>query len=231
MQIHGTSLIAGTPAKTAGATFRAFDPALGVEIAPDFHEASSADVDAAMRAAADAFADYRARSAEARAGFLEAIAAEIESLGDALVGARHRGNRAAGRAHSGGARPDLRSAAALCRSGAGRLLGGRAHRYRTARAAASPATRSAPDAAAVGTGRGLRVEQLSARLFRGRRRHRVGPGRRLSGRRQGASRASRHRRNRRARHRPRGGALRPARRRVLADSRRRCHGRRRDGPA
>ena len=44
-----------------------------------------ADVDAAMRAAAEAFADYRARSAEARATFLDAIAAEIESLGDALV--------------------------------------------------------------------------------------------------------------------------------------------------
>ena len=41
MHIHGTSLIAGTPAETAGATFRAFDPALGTEIAPDFHEASS----------------------------------------------------------------------------------------------------------------------------------------------------------------------------------------------
>ena len=85
MHIHGTSLIAGTPAETAGATFRAFDPALGTEIAPDFHEASSADVDAAMRAAAEAFVDYRARSAEERATFLEAIAAEIESLGDDLV--------------------------------------------------------------------------------------------------------------------------------------------------
>ena len=35
--------------------------------------------------AAYAFADYRARPAEARASFLDAIAAEIESLGDALV--------------------------------------------------------------------------------------------------------------------------------------------------
>jgi len=85
MDIHGTSLIAGTPAKTAGGRFRAFDPALGTEIAPDFYEASSADVDAAMRAAAEAFVDYRARPAEERATFLEAIAAEIESLGDALV--------------------------------------------------------------------------------------------------------------------------------------------------
>jgi alpha-ketoglutaric semialdehyde dehydrogenase len=85
MQIHGTSLIAGTEAETAGATFRAFDPALGIEIAPDFHEASLADVDAAMRAASEAFADYRARSAEARAAFLDAIAADIESLGDTLV--------------------------------------------------------------------------------------------------------------------------------------------------
>ena len=85
MAIHGTSLIAGSPADTVGATFRAFDPALGIEIAPDFHEASLPDVDAAMQAAAEAFVDYRARSAEARAGFLNAIAAEIESVGDALV--------------------------------------------------------------------------------------------------------------------------------------------------
>jgi alpha-ketoglutaric semialdehyde dehydrogenase len=85
MHIHGTSLIAGTAAETGGAAFKAFDPALGIEIAPDFHEASLADVDAAMRAAAEAFTDYRARSAEARATFLDAIAAEIESLGDALV--------------------------------------------------------------------------------------------------------------------------------------------------
>jgi 2,5-dioxopentanoate dehydrogenase len=85
MHLHGTSLIAGRPAETIGSRFRAFDPALGIEIAPDFYDASPADVDAAMRAAADAFADYRARPAEARANFLDAIAAEIESLGDALV--------------------------------------------------------------------------------------------------------------------------------------------------
>jgi alpha-ketoglutaric semialdehyde dehydrogenase len=85
MHIHGTSLIAGSQAEKSGRTFRAFDPALGTNIAPDFYEASSKDVDAAMQSAADAFADYRARPAEARASFLEAIAAEIESLGDALV--------------------------------------------------------------------------------------------------------------------------------------------------
>jgi alpha-ketoglutaric semialdehyde dehydrogenase len=85
MDIHGTSLIAGTPADSVGATFRAFDPALGIEIGPDFHEASLPDVDAAMQAAAEAFVDYRARSPEARASFLDAIAAEIELLGDALV--------------------------------------------------------------------------------------------------------------------------------------------------
>src|SRR5918993_2152015 len=85
MDIHGTSLIAGGPAKNVGSTFRAFDPSLGHEIAPDFYEASPSEVDAAMRAAADAFVHYRARPAEARASFLEAIATEIEGLGDALV--------------------------------------------------------------------------------------------------------------------------------------------------
>ena len=117
MDIQGTSLVAGNPAQKSGRAFSAFDPALGTEIAPDFYEASPTDVDAAMRSAADAFGDYRARPAEARASFLEAIAAEIESLGDALVarataerapadpspGAatfrrrRHRGDTASGR--------------------------------------------------------------------------------------------------------------------------------------
>ena len=157
MHIHGTSLIAGRPAETVGSTFRAFDPALGVEIAPDFYEASPADVDAAMRAAADAFADYRARPAEARATFLDAIAAEIESAGDALVArATAETGLPAARIQVERARTcgQLRLFAEVVR----RLLGGRTDRHGAARAAASPATRSAADAAAVGTGRCLRVE-------------------------------------------------------------------------
>ena len=85
MNLNGTSLIAGTAGQTGGKTFQAFDPATGAKLEPLFHEASSAEVERAMTASAAAFGDYRARPAAERARFLEAIADEIEALGEALI--------------------------------------------------------------------------------------------------------------------------------------------------
>jgi alpha-ketoglutaric semialdehyde dehydrogenase len=85
MSLHGLSLIAGARAATGGKTFRAENPASGERLAPDFHEASTAEVDRAMHSAAEAFADYRGRPPADRAKLLEAIATEIEALGDALL--------------------------------------------------------------------------------------------------------------------------------------------------
>jgi 2,5-dioxopentanoate dehydrogenase len=85
MTLHGRSLIAGEPGATSGKVFRANNPATSERLAPDFHEASPADVERAMTAAAGAFAEYRARSGEERAKFLESIADEIEKLGPALL--------------------------------------------------------------------------------------------------------------------------------------------------
>ncbi|HWL15699.1 MAG TPA: aldehyde dehydrogenase (NADP(+)) [Opitutus sp.] len=85
MTLHGRSLLAGQPGPTGGAISRAANPATGETLAPDFHSASLADVDAAMTAAAQAFGRYRELSGADRAHLLEAIATEIEALGDALL--------------------------------------------------------------------------------------------------------------------------------------------------
>ncbi|HEY1794298.1 MAG TPA: aldehyde dehydrogenase (NADP(+)) [Opitutaceae bacterium] len=85
MNIHGKSIIAGRVVEAQGPEFRAFDPAAGAPLGPAFHEASAGQVDDALGAAASACASYRAAPPEARAGFLEAAATEIESLGDALL--------------------------------------------------------------------------------------------------------------------------------------------------
>lgn len=85
MLLQCKSLLAGRTGATGGTIFRAINPATSESLAPDFHEASMTEVDAALRAAAAAFQDYRARPAETRAKLLETIAAEIEALGDALL--------------------------------------------------------------------------------------------------------------------------------------------------
>ena len=82
--ITGAVLIGARDVKE-GPSFHAVDPARGVEIEPAFVEAGPADVAAAAAFAAQAFPIYRATAPEARAAFLDAIAAEIESLGDALI--------------------------------------------------------------------------------------------------------------------------------------------------
>ena len=230
MDIHGTSVIAGTPAETAGATFRAFDPALGIEIAPDFHEASPADVDAAMRAAAKAFADYRARSAEERASFLDAIAAEIESLGDALVArATAETGLPAARIQAERARTcgQLRLFAEVVREGSWVDA-----RIDTALPDRQPLPRPdlrrmlLPLVRSWSSGRAIFPSPFPRPAATPRRPW--PPGVRSSSRRIARIRAPRAGRRR---HRPRGAALWPARRRLLADSRGRRHGRRRDGPA
>ena len=85
MNLHGKSLIAGAPGQPGGKIFRAVNPATNTPLEPEFHEVTAAELERAMKDAASAFADYRARSGAERAKFLEAIATEIESLGDALL--------------------------------------------------------------------------------------------------------------------------------------------------
>ncbi len=89
MSLHGLSLIAGKPGQPGGTTFHAHNPSNSAIMEPAFHEASAAEVTAALEASAAAFATYRACPGTDRALFLETIAAEIEALGDTLIHRAH----------------------------------------------------------------------------------------------------------------------------------------------
>jgi alpha-ketoglutaric semialdehyde dehydrogenase len=78
----GKNLIAGEPVDATDASYTARG-ALA-----QFEEASSADVDRALEAAAHAFDSYRALPPDARAAFLDRIAAEIDTS-DELIDAAH----------------------------------------------------------------------------------------------------------------------------------------------
>ncbi|WP_232833921.1 MULTISPECIES: aldehyde dehydrogenase (NADP(+)) [unclassified Sphingomonas] len=66
-------------------SFRGLAAATGTPLEPAYPVSTLADVDAACAAAEAAFDAYRATDADARAGFLDAIADEILALGDALL--------------------------------------------------------------------------------------------------------------------------------------------------
>lgn len=85
MSLHGLSLIAGVTGQPGGKGFQAENPATGQALAPTFHEATPEEVGRALAAAAEAIDVYRTRSGAERAAFLEAIATEIETLGDGLL--------------------------------------------------------------------------------------------------------------------------------------------------
>jgi NADP-dependent aldehyde dehydrogenase len=85
LRITGRSFIAGNPGSTDGEPFHAYDPGSAHYLKPTFYQASEAEAARAIDAAEHAFEDYARRAAESRADLLEAIAGEIEALGDALV--------------------------------------------------------------------------------------------------------------------------------------------------
>jgi NADP-dependent aldehyde dehydrogenase len=66
-------------------TFQGINPATGEAIDPPFAEAGPPELERACALAWAAFDTYRETSLEARAAFLEAIAAAILALGDALI--------------------------------------------------------------------------------------------------------------------------------------------------
>lgn len=90
MTINGNNIIAGTDVSKHGSQFRAIDPATGQELDPVFHEANEAQVDQAVRAADEAFTEYRRRPAQDRAMFLREIAAQTEGLGEDLIDRANR---------------------------------------------------------------------------------------------------------------------------------------------
>jgi NADP-dependent aldehyde dehydrogenase len=89
MSITGKNLIAGQESARGAKTFAATNPTTGAELPTRFTEATAEEVDEALRAAEGAFAAYRRKSGREIAGFLDAVAREIEALGDALLERAH----------------------------------------------------------------------------------------------------------------------------------------------
>jgi alpha-ketoglutaric semialdehyde dehydrogenase len=113
-------MIAGAVLKTGGRTFQGVDPTTGTALDPVFHEATDDEVDRALTAAAAAFPSYGRLPGAAIARFLDAIASELEALGDALL-ARARAETALPEARLTGERgrtcAQLRMFAGLVRDG------------------------------------------------------------------------------------------------------------------
>src|SRR5690554_1766473 len=85
MTLQGTSLIGREAVTGNQAAIRAIDPASGEALAPDYLGLDRNAVTRACQLAEEAFATYSETSLDARAAFLEAIAGEIEAIGDELI--------------------------------------------------------------------------------------------------------------------------------------------------
>ncbi len=70
-------------------TFRAFNPATGEALEPEFQAATPEEVDLAARLAAEAFVTFRELPGAKRAEFLNKIAANIEAIAEPLVERAH----------------------------------------------------------------------------------------------------------------------------------------------
>lgn len=85
MKILTDNLIAGVPSAEGSHKYRALDAAQGSEFGPEFTDASTAEIDRACEAAAEAYPVYADLSLEERARFLETAAERIEATVDTLV--------------------------------------------------------------------------------------------------------------------------------------------------
>ena len=85
MTLRGENLIGAEARRGTEAPFRAVEAATGTALEPEYPGASHADLDRACTLAEAAFDAYRETDPETRAGFLEAIAANILEIGDDLV--------------------------------------------------------------------------------------------------------------------------------------------------
>ena len=85
MTLAAHSLIAGESVPATGPAFHAVNPVTGARLDPEFRGASAGDIERAASAADAAFPDFSRRPAGERAALLEAIAHEIEALGEPLL--------------------------------------------------------------------------------------------------------------------------------------------------
>lgn len=85
MALSGKNIIGAKLSSEGNTTFNAVNPANNQKLEPAFHEATEAEVDAAVKLASEAFQVYRNKSGKERAEFLETIADEILAIGDDLI--------------------------------------------------------------------------------------------------------------------------------------------------
>ncbi|MGQ0333281.1 aldehyde dehydrogenase (NADP(+)) [Halomonas elongata] len=85
MTLEGKLLIGQQAIEGSRAAIQAINPATGERLEPGYPGGTQDDVERACELAWTAFDTYRETSLEARAGFLEAVADEIEAIGDALI--------------------------------------------------------------------------------------------------------------------------------------------------
>lgn len=83
--LTGTNLIGNQASKKGSKHFQGINPQTGAALSPEYVEATSAEIDAAISSAAEAFEVYRRVSPEKKALFLEQIGEEIMALGDDLL--------------------------------------------------------------------------------------------------------------------------------------------------
>ena len=83
--ISGANNIAGTLSKKGKKTFSTYNPIIDAKTDWTFHEATEEEVNEAVSIASEAFIEYKNFSGKKKAVFLNAIADEIEALGDDLI--------------------------------------------------------------------------------------------------------------------------------------------------
>ncbi len=83
--ITGKNYIGNRLSAEGTKTYKTFNPQLNIENTTTFVEATSDEINQAVTLASKAFKEYRAISGKKKATFLNAIADEIEALGDELI--------------------------------------------------------------------------------------------------------------------------------------------------
>ncbi|MBT1689172.1 aldehyde dehydrogenase (NADP(+)) [Dawidia soli] len=84
--IEGNQLIGSEQSAKGAEFFQSYNPATGTPLPFHFATATAGEVSLACAKAAEAFQHYRRLSGTERASFLEAIADELKTLGDHLIG-------------------------------------------------------------------------------------------------------------------------------------------------
>src|SRR5450830_1373466 len=84
-RFSGHNYIGGQRSANGSVKLHSVDASSGAVLPHDFYQATAQEVDAAAKAAAAAYPAYRALSAQRRAQFLEAVADELDALGDDFV--------------------------------------------------------------------------------------------------------------------------------------------------